>query len=58
MIDYDVFEMYKQRLIDRYTAAEIVELLDISIEDVLEAFEPRWSGNKFLLEETGMQEEE
>lgn len=57
MTNFDVFEMFKQRLIDRYTAAELVELLDISIEDVLEAFEPRWSENKFLLEETGMQQD-
>lgn len=56
MLDWDRFEEYKQRLIERYTAAEIVDLLDIPIEDILEAFEPRWSGNKFLLEEVGMQE--
>jgi hypothetical protein len=29
-------EELKQLLIDKYTAAELVELLDISIEDVLD----------------------
>jgi len=58
MMDFDRFEEYRQRLCERYTGAELVDLLDISIEEILEAFEPRWSGNKFLLTEVGMQEDD
>lgn len=49
---------YRSRLIDRYTAAELCEILDIPIEELLDAFEYRWIDNKFLLEEVGLLEED
>lgn len=54
MMDRDLFTEYERRLAERYTAVELVEILDIPVEEILAAFEPRWMENRFLLEEVGM----
>ncbi len=36
MVDNDLLDEFKAKVIDRFTAAELVDLLDISIEDLLE----------------------
>lgn len=45
--DYDQIEEIKARLADRFTAAELVELLGIPVEDVIEEW---W---EYLLHEQG-----
>lgn len=37
-IDEEVLDQYKLSLADKYTASELVELLDLSVWDVIEAF--------------------
>ncbi len=58
MIDHDRYNEYRQRVIEKYTAAELVELLGISIEEILDAFVGYWEDNAFLLDEVGMTEED
>ena len=43
----------KARLADRYTAAELVELLDCAVEDIIEIYEERILRSHMLLEEVG-----
>ena len=38
MIDDDLLQEAKDRLCDRYTADELVELLDISAEEIIDTF--------------------
>ena len=40
-IDREVLEEYKQTLADRYTAAELVELMELDVWDILEEFEEK-----------------
>ena len=44
-------EDFKNRIIDRFEGFELVELLDISIEDIVEAFEETIRKNEEYLEE-------
>lgn len=53
-VDLELQDEYLLRVSERYTSAELVELLDISIEDVIQAFLPRVLGSALLLEEVGM----
>ena len=41
MIDRDLLEEFKQRLKDRYTATELCELLELTEDDLLDAFEEK-----------------
>lgn len=52
--DLELIEQFRLRLVDRYTATELVDLLDITIEEILEAFEEKWQENAFLQEEVGI----
>jgi len=58
MLDGELLDEFKQRIVDRYTAAELVDLLDISIEDIVEIQEviERILESKLLAEELGVQE--
>lgn len=56
--DLELIEQFRLRLVDRYTATELVDLLDITIEEILEAFEEKWRENAFLQEEVGINLEE
>jgi hypothetical protein len=38
MIDEDIFQEFKLRLADRYTAEELCELLNLDVWDIIEAF--------------------
>ena len=54
MIDQELLQEFKDRLADRYTCAELVDLLDIPVEDIISLyFEliPLW-----VLEEVGYSE--
>lgn len=44
-------EDLKKRLIDRFEGFELIDLLNISIEDVVEAFEETITDNTDFLEE-------
>lgn len=39
MIDVELLDEHKARLADRYTAAELVDLLDLDVWRIIEAFE-------------------
>lgn len=39
MIDLDLLDEYKARVADRYTATELVDLLDLDVWQIIEAFE-------------------
>lgn len=41
MIDLDLLDAYKARVADRYTAAELVDLLDLDVWEVIEAFDDK-----------------
>lgn len=58
MFDRQVLDELKARLADRYTAAELVDLLDIAVEDIIEEYLSVILANAELLEEVGMQVEE
>ncbi len=38
MVDEDRVQEIKDRLADRYTAAELCELLDVPVEDIIEEY--------------------
>ena len=58
-LDYDQVEEIKQRLADRYTAAELVDLLDLPVEDIIEAyFDFILQFHPGLLEEVGVKPED
>lgn len=40
-IDRESLEQFKARLIDRYTAVELCEMLEITEEELLDAFEDK-----------------
>ena len=58
MLNGELLDEFKQRIVDRYTAAELVDLLDISVEDIVEIQEiiERILDSKLLAEELGVQE--
>lgn len=43
----DIFEEFKARLADKYTASELVEILRLDVWDVIEAFNDRILDWKF-----------
>lgn len=55
--DRQLLEEYKARLADRYTSAELSDLLDIPVEDIIEMYWDRIL-DAGLLKEVGMPEEE
>jgi hypothetical protein len=57
MIDDDRVQEIKDRLADRYTAAEIADALDLPVEDLIAEFWDRIMVNRVLMEEVGANEE-
>lgn len=57
MIDEDRVQEIKDRLADRYTAAEIADLLDLPVEDLIETFWEQIIKSAVLMEEVGAIEE-
>ena len=57
MIDEDRVQEIKDRLADRYTAAEIADLLDLPVEDLIETFWEQIIKSALLMEEVGATEE-
>lgn len=54
MDNYLLLREFRERLIERYDGTGIAEILDLSVEDLWEAFSDRMTNNQELLEETGM----
>ena len=54
MIDIDLIQEYKMRLADRYTSAELAELLDVPVQDVIEEYWWKIARNPWILEEIGI----
>lgn len=46
-IDRDLLDEYKRQIADRYTAPELVELLELDVWEVIEAFEEKVVELKF-----------
>lgn len=55
MLDEELVNEYKARLADRYTAAELCELLDLDVNDIIETY---WDYllmfHPYILEEVGL----
>jgi hypothetical protein len=58
MLDEARVQEIKDRLADRYTAAEIADLLDLPVEELIEEFWDRITRSKVLMEEVGASEED
>lgn len=58
MIDENRIEEYKARLCDRYTAPELVDLLDLPTIEIVEMFLDRIINDAYLIEEVGFATEE
>lgn len=54
MLDDDQVTEYERRLIDRYTASELIELLDPEVELVIDRFHDEILNSRFLMEEVGL----
>jgi hypothetical protein len=39
MFNWDEWNMFRQNVIDRYSAAELCELLDLTTEELIDAFQ-------------------
>lgn len=53
MIDANRVQEIKDRLADRYTAAELCDLLDVPVEDIVEEYWATILTKPLLLEEVG-----
>lgn len=58
MLDRRALDELKARIADRYTAAELVDLLDVSVEDIIEEYINRILRSELLLEEVGYLDED
>lgn len=57
-MDTDLETEYYNRLNERFTPAEIIDILDVTVEEIWSAFYDRLLENQTLLIMSGMQEEE
>ena len=55
MIDQELLEEAKMRLADRYTAAELADLLDVPVHDIIEEYWWKVLRNTWILEEIGFE---
>lgn len=53
-MDYNLVREFRERLIERYDAVTLVELLELSPEDIWEYFSDRCMALEGILEELGM----
>ncbi len=58
MLDRRALDELKARIADRYTAAELVDLLGVPVEDIIEEYINRILRSELLLEEVGYENEE
>lgn len=58
MLNRQALDELKARLADRFTAAELADLLDISVEDLIEEYIDRILRSPEVLEVVGYEQEE
>lgn len=58
MVDAKLTQEFKDRLADRYTASELVDLLGVPVEDIINEYWDRILESRLLLEEVGLPEED
>lgn len=58
MVDEDRVQEIKDRLADRFTAAELCDLLSVPVEDIIEEYWPKLTKRPDILEEVGAAEVE
>lgn len=54
MNDYFLINEFRERLIERYDAVDLVDALGLTVEDIWEAFAERCMDNQELIKETGI----
>lgn len=54
MKDYFLIREFRERLIERYDAVSLADILNLTVEDIWEAFADRCMDNEELVEETGI----
>jgi len=53
-MDYTLTQEFRERLIERYDGVSLAEILNLSVEDIWEAFFERCMDNAELIHETGI----
>ena len=53
-MDYTLTQEFRERLIERYDGVSLAEILNLSVEDIWEAFFDRCIDNSELIHETGI----
>jgi hypothetical protein len=53
-MDYTLTQEFRERLIERYDGVSLAEILNLSVEDIWEAFFDRCMDNSELIHETGI----
>lgn len=53
-MDYHLTQEFRERLIERYDGVSLCEILDLTVEDIWEAFYERCMENSELIQETGI----
>jgi len=53
-MDYTLTQEFRERLIERYDGVSLAEILNLSVEDIWEAFHDRCMDNGELIQETGI----
>ena len=54
--DQTYLEEFTERIKDRYTAEELVEILGLSVEDIVEVYFEECMENRLLQKELGIQD--
>lgn len=55
-MDYHLILEFRERLIERYDATELTEILGLTVEDLWEYFAERMLDNEELVQETGLRD--
>jgi hypothetical protein len=53
-MDYTLTQEFRERLIERYDGVSLAEILNLTVEDIWEAFFDRCIDNHELIHETGI----
>ena len=57
MLDRRALDELKARIADRFTAAELVDMLDVHVESIIEEYIEKILASELLLEEVGYYED-
>lgn len=53
-MDYTLTQEFRERLVERYDGVSLAEILNLTVEDIWEAFFDRCMDNSELIHETGI----